>query len=105
MPSLHIRVCVNGAPRLPQAGADHSAPRSDAGGWTPLLAAAHRGHLAVVEVLLAANASVLASKSDTGASALFYAAKGGHAEVVTVCCLVLSIVGEIDAVGTRLTSY
>jgi Mg2+ and Co2+ transporter CorA len=61
----------------------HSAnPRiSSDGGWTALHNAAEKGHLKVVEFLLAAGANVNAELSN-GMTALHWAAQNGHEEVV-----------------------
>jgi ankyrin repeat protein len=48
---------------------------------TPLHISAHRGHLQIVEALLAAGAEVDAREGCSGATALHWAAEGGHPAV------------------------
>lgn len=50
------------------------------GGWTPLLAAALNGHIAVAEALLRAGAAV-SQRSHSHRTALMWAAGRGHVEV------------------------
>lgn len=52
-------------------------------GWTPLHLAAHHGHAAVVETLLANNADANARTRD-GRTALALAEQGGRHEVVAL---------------------
>ncbi|HET7459209.1 MAG TPA: ankyrin repeat domain-containing protein [Gemmatimonadaceae bacterium] len=63
---------------------DNRLTRSlDRDGWTPLHLAAHHGHAAVVETLLANNADVNARSGD-GRTALEIATQAGRAEVAAL---------------------
>jgi ankyrin repeat protein len=55
----------------------------DRNGWTPLHLAAHHGHAAVVETLLANNADPNARAAD-GRTALALAEQAGHAAVAAM---------------------
>jgi len=64
-------------------------------GSVPLIYAAHRGHLEVVEVLLAGGAEVDARETGSGTTALHWAAEGGH---MGVAQRLLEAGAEIEAV-------
>lgn len=64
-------------------------------GCLPLICAAHRGHLEVVEALLAGGARVDARETGSGTTALHWAAEGGHAGVAE---RLLEAGAEIEAV-------
>ncbi len=63
------------------ASARAHAAREPTLGAAPLHLAAHRGHLAVVDVLLEAGADVNAREACSGATPLHWACEGGHAAV------------------------
>src|SRR5689334_14926799 len=51
-------------------------------GSTPLIFAAHRGHLGIVSVLLEAGADIEAREPASNTTALHWASEGGHPEVI-----------------------
>jgi ankyrin repeat protein len=77
--------CTNAGPtvvdRLLQAGADPGVAPS---GAPPLLACAHRGAVASVQMLIARGADVNATDSWRGQTPLMWAAAENHADLVTV---------------------
>jgi ankyrin repeat protein len=66
--------------RLLDAGADANA--ADIYGWTPLMRAVQGGRSETVRVLLESDATDLRARNDNGATALHYAALGGHVDMV-----------------------
>jgi uncharacterized protein len=64
---------------LLQAGADCSTP--DKSGWTPLRVASSRGHVEIVEALIAMGTRGIDSRGVNGLTALAWAAKKGHTDI------------------------
>ncbi|OLP89725.1 Ankyrin repeat and KH domain-containing protein mask [Symbiodinium microadriaticum] len=62
-------------------GRSQSVDTPDRLGWTPVLMAAHGGHVGVLRLLLKSNAKPADSHSGTGETPLLCAAKRGHVEV------------------------
>ena len=70
---------INGTEAALASGADTNT--RDGGGWTPLMHAADKGYLLLVEPLLAADADVNIRAPD-GATALLMATALGHSDIV-----------------------
>jgi cytohesin len=95
--SIYVAVAVENIEAVKQhlaVGADVNA--KDAGGGTPLLVAASRGHKEIVELLIAEGADVNAKRTN-GSTPLHYAALKGHKEIAE---LLIAEGANVNAKGT-----